>query len=476
MKTRLSRVFLLALMMLFALAGYAQADFVRTDSGTKYQAENGTFLTGLQQINGEYYYFNEAGILRQKKGWFTAQDGKEYYSTKNGVLYHDRWIRKKYYVKENCEKAKGLTTIGNTLFYFSQETGKIQKGKLKDAQGNLYIADSKGVIYAGTLFRYKKKGYYAHEDGKLALGLTKVGNDYYCFRKKNGTMYSNIKKKCNGATYYFTASGKAARNTWVKIKSKYYYFQDDCRMATSKYIGDRWYVNENGERVSSAEAPKAGVNKVDGKIYLYDESGQLVVSKWVKLDGSTYYAGTDGTALCGLQTIGSDKYYFNDEGVLQTDTIVLVNGTAYVVGEDGRITGTSDASGSSMAVYAQKFVGNPYVWGGTDPVKGADCSGFCYAIHQKFGIQLMRVADDQMKGPSSAYIKLGYKKGTVIRDEDLLPGDLVFYGSSSYASHVAMYIGNHKIVHAANSRLGIIISDMDYVKSRVKDRNMRYWA
>ena len=88
----------------------------------------------------------------------------------------------------------------------------------------------------------------------------------------------------------------------------------------------------------------------------------------------------------------------------------------------------------------------------------------------------MRVADDQMKGPSEAYQKLGYKKGTVISDKNLLPGDLVFYGTASYASHVAMYIGNNKVVHAANSRLGIIISDMDYVNSRVKNHGMRYWA
>ena len=148
----------------------------------------------------------------------------------------------------------------------------------------------------------------------------------------------------------------------------------------------------------------------------------------------------------------------------------------YQIDEEGKVTGTTDASGAAMATYAQQFVGNPYVYGGTSLTKGADCSGFCYSVHQKFGIQLMRVADDQMKGPNAAYQKLGYKKGMVIKDADLLPGDLVFYGSSSYASHVAMYIGNNKIVHAANSRLGIIISDMDYVKSRVKDHNMRYWA
>ena len=475
MKKRLAHTLLIALTLVFVLAGFAEADFVDTAKGTIYQNSDGTYLKGFQKIGKELYYFGNDGILR-KNGWFSTPDKKRYYASKTGALLRNKWIKKKFYVTNTGEKAKGLTKIGKNLFYFSPKNGKLQKGKLKDLKGNLYITNQKGAVYHGTLFMYKNKRYYAHEDGKLAKGLTQIGNDYYCFRQVNGTMFLKKKKKVNGYYYYFSADGRAARKKWVRINKKYYYFQEDGRMATNMFIGKRWYVNEKGERIKAADAPKAGVNEKNGKYYLYDTTGTLITNKWVTVDDSKYYAGADGAALIGLQTIDNKKYYFDEKGVLQTDTVVVVSSVAYSVAEDGHITGTSDASGASMAEYAQKFVGNPYVWGGTDPVKGADCSGFCYAIHQKFGIQLMRVADDQMKGPSKAYIKLGYKKGVVIKDKDLQPGDLVFYGSSQYASHVAMYIGNNKIVHAANSRLGIIISEMDYVKSRVKDHNMRYWA
>lgn len=169
-------------------------------------------------------------------------------------------------------------------------------------------------------------------------------------------------------------------------------------------------------------------------------------------------------------------------------------GTATITGRAGRkkytchVTVTeakkipavgSSEVGEGIAEFAQKYVGLPYVYGGTSLTNGADCSGFCYAVFQKFGIQLMRVADDQMKGPSTAYQKLGYKKGIVIQDKDLMPGDLVFYCASvdlSLATHVAIYIGNGKVVHVAGQKEGTIISDIDYKHGRNRNRNMRYWS
>ena len=121
-------------------------------------------------------------------------------------------------------------------------------------------------------------------------------------------------------------------------------------------------------------------------------------------------------------------------------------------------------------------MGNPYVYGGTSLTKGADCSGFALALHAHFGIKLLRVSDDQMHGPSAALQKQGYKKGTVIKDKNLLPGDLIFYGSANYSSHTAVYIGNNKVVHAANTKMGIIITDIDWCPGRIKNKAMRYWA
>ena len=99
--------------------------------------------------------------------------------------------------------------------------------------------------------------------------------------------------------------------------------------------------------------------------------------------------------------------------------------------------------------FALQFVGNPYVWGGTSLTGGADCSGFVLSVFAEFGYSLPRVAADQ------------YNASTKKDISALEPGDLVFYGSG--ITHVALYIGDGQIVHAANSRLGIIVSDITWM-------------
>ncbi len=113
---------------------------------------------------------------------------------------------------------------------------------------------------------------------------------------------------------------------------------------------------------------------------------------------------------------------------------------------------SSNASLRSQVVnYALKFVGNPYVWGGQSLTRGADCSGFVRAIYSDFGYSLPRTSRDQAAGA-----------GTRVSESNLLPGDLIFYASGGRVTHVAMYIGNGKIVHAATSRQGIITSQYKY--------------
>ncbi len=104
-----------------------------------------------------------------------------------------------------------------------------------------------------------------------------------------------------------------------------------------------------------------------------------------------------------------------------------------------------------IASYAVKFVGNPYKWGGTSLTKGADCSGFVQSIYKQFGYSIPRTSREQAKGA-------GYCNVTP-NEANLLPGDLIFYtNSKGVVDHVAMYIGNGKVVHASTSKTGIIIS------------------
>ena len=107
---------------------------------------------------------------------------------------------------------------------------------------------------------------------------------------------------------------------------------------------------------------------------------------------------------------------------------------------------------NKMVNYGLQFVGNRYVWGGNDPHTGADCSGFVkYVYSHVAGITLPRTSREQAR------------QGTPIKSSQMRPGDLIFYANGGgTVNHVAMYIGNGHIVHAASRRSGIKISTWNY--------------
>ena len=119
--------------------------------------------------------------------------------------------------------------------------------------------------------------------------------------------------------------------------------------------------------------------------------------------------------------------------------------------ENGGASTSTGVTGEAVAAYAQQWVGYPYVWGGNDLNTGVDCSGFTQQVYLHFGISLNRVADAQKQN--------GIRVASL---EEAQPGDLIFYGSSSYADHVAIYIGNGQVVHASSPSVGIIVSSTSY--------------
>lgn len=107
------------------------------------------------------------------------------------------------------------------------------------------------------------------------------------------------------------------------------------------------------------------------------------------------------------------------------------------------------AKRQAVVDFALQFEGNPYVYGGTSLTNGADCSGFVMSVFANFGYSLPRVATAQCDASTKKDIS------------QLEPGDLVFYGNG-YVDHVALYIGDGKIIHASGAATGIKISNYDY--------------
>lgn len=113
---------------------------------------------------------------------------------------------------------------------------------------------------------------------------------------------------------------------------------------------------------------------------------------------------------------------------------------------------TSTELRQSIVDFALQYVGNPYVHGGNSLTKGTDCSGFTSLIYAEFGYSLSRTPSGQLSS-----------NGTKIEYSEIQPGDIICYTSNGKTcTHVAIYIGDGQIVHAANSKKGIIIGEADY--------------
>lgn len=113
-------------------------------------------------------------------------------------------------------------------------------------------------------------------------------------------------------------------------------------------------------------------------------------------------------------------------------------------GSESESSGGS-GTGSDIASYAQRFIGNPYVAGGTSLTDGCDCSGFTFSVYKHFGYTIPRTSWEQAScGKGVSY-------------SDAQPGDIM-----CYAGHVGIYIGGGQIVHASTPATGIKITPATY--------------
>jgi cell wall-associated NlpC family hydrolase/F0F1-type ATP synthase membrane subunit b/b' len=126
------------------------------------------------------------------------------------------------------------------------------------------------------------------------------------------------------------------------------------------------------------------------------------------------------------------------------------NGTASRGTNDGGgVAGTVKVSGGAQQIlsFAAKFLGTPYVWGGTTPSPGFDCSGYVQYVYRNAGISLSRTSEQQ------------FNNGVSVSRSELRPGDLVFFHTySSGASHVGIYVGNNTMINSSNG--GVSYDDM----------------
>ena len=133
-----------------------------------------------------------------------------------------------------------------------------------------------------------------------------------------------------------------------------------------------------------------------------------------------------------LETQGNKAYLFNDAYVDYEDP------EEYQIPPDA----LSDQTFAAMIAEGEKYLGRAYVWGGSSPSTGFDCSGFVSWVINHSGWNIGRQTADQLKHTC-----------TVISPEEAKPGDLIFFKGTydtSGASHVGIYCGNGMMLHCGN--------------------------
>ena len=119
--------------------------------------------------------------------------------------------------------------------------------------------------------------------------------------------------------------------------------------------------------------------------------------------------------------------------------------------------GPAPFSSNSVIAYATNFLGTPYLWGGTKPNTGFDCSGFTQYVYAHFGVRIGRTTFNQIND------------GVQVSKDQLQPGDLVFFGTWGNPSHMGIYAGNNTYIHSPRTGDVIKVSPMtrkDYVTGR----------
>jgi len=123
------------------------------------------------------------------------------------------------------------------------------------------------------------------------------------------------------------------------------------------------------------------------------------------------------------------------------------------------------SKGEQVVAKAKEYLGHKYVYGGSSPSTGFDCSGFTSYIYKQFGVTISRSSSAQAKN------------GTAVDKSNLQLGDLLIFNNEANTKigHVGIYIGDNNFIHASNPKNGVKISSLltnSYVKRYVGARRV----
>ena len=217
--------------------------------------------------------------------------------------------------------------------------------------------------------------------------------------------------------------------------------QAEIEQIVAEKIAAEEAARAEAERIAAEQAAAEAAESEQGYTE-DDENEENYGEDYNEDDDSSDYNGDYSSETSEAGEAGDSGYAGEDYGNSDVSDDSGYSGSETTTDSAASTTTSSGSGGSSVVDYAKQFVGNPYVWGGTSLTSGADCSGFVQSVYSNFGVSLPRTSYEQQNA------------GREVSYSEAQPGDLICYGG-----HVAIYMGNGKIVHASNSRDGIKVSD-----------------
>ena len=335
--------------------------------------------------NGNYKVNKNNGLPLPEYGFAFDSDGVIVHdedTSKNGICDGDG---SKFYYIDGVKVGEGLIKVGDYYYYARTSSGEIVRNRqywitktneLPIQQG-IFDFDAEGrMIVTGFIHAFGATYYY--DNGVLAKGFTKIGDDYYIFNASSGKMYSNAmmwvpdnEYGITGGMYEFDADGKMIRTGFITTGGYTYYYDNGVLAKGFTKIGDDYYFFNAGSGKMYRDATLWVADNAEygfvGGMYYFGADGKMVLpdiengkKSIVTINGKKYLTIDGAYAPAGLYEIDGNCYYVKAAGELAVSETVWVdnkNGLIPAKGDwrafdaEGKLIHTGFVTGGDGYVY-----------------------------------------------------------------------------------------------------------------------------
>lgn len=385
----------------FATTGIVNTDTLRLRKSNSSDSAILTLLSGDDKVDI---------IKKTDDGWYLVQyNGFKGYVSEQYITVNDQKETIQSEEKETSNEEENIETES------SQEVNGTEEEKIEVENTNKKIICEGECLYTVPLIN------------DMTLNVIEKDTEVEVLTEVNGWSYIKAEEF----------------EGWIrseKLKNKD--AEDKIQYVNSSSVNFRKTPNTNGEVISKLTINKEVVvlQETNGwtKIKANDQIGYI----------SSEFLSNEKTAV----TTRSSSYRKKTTTTPKVEnTQTNNNNSQEKVEETTYAPAGSNPNSSSIVEFAKSFVGCRYVHGGTTP-NGFDCSGFTQYVYAHFGYSLSRTSGSQAGN------------GVGVNKSDLEPGDIICFArtrNSKKIGHVGIYIGGGRFVHAANSRRGVITSNVD---------------